>query len=156
MADIYDFGSHRAGEPPQDGPPRTRNQEILDRFLAEQKAATPQARLLNELRAMEETLMGNHRQYERLWEAAEQLGIRPPVRTAGQIVKEIASSWPTPLPPCLSFYRDDAPPEQQPPPAPVDMREYPSVTAALLADPQAFQADSGPSNDHDHGPDRGR
>ena len=157
MAEIYHFGSHRADEPPQDGSHRTRNQEILDRLRAEQEAAdTPQARLLSELRGMEETLLGNHRQYERLWEAAEQLGIRPPVRTAEQIVKEITSSWPTPLPPCFSFYGDDAPPEQQPPPAPVDMREYPSITDTLTNNPKYFLPDSGPSNDQDHGPERGR
>jgi hypothetical protein len=34
--------------------------------------------------------------------------------------------------------------------------QMPSLTAAILADPQSFLPESGPSNDHDHGPERGR
>jgi hypothetical protein len=88
-------------------PPLSRNQELLAQIQAQAKAAdTPENRLLNELRGMEETLLGNHRQYVRLWEAAAQLGITPPVRTASQIVAE-ADGFPAgtpPLPPSIEQY----------------------------------------------------
>jgi hypothetical protein len=104
MAKIIDFDPHRSSRKASQP---TRNQEILAQILAEAKAAdTPEARLLNKLRAMEETLLANHRQYVRLWEAADQLGITPPVRTAEQIVAE-ANGFPPgtpPLPPSLSPY----------------------------------------------------
>jgi hypothetical protein len=59
MAKIIDFGAHL---PPRDDQPRTSNREILDRIEAMAAAAdTPEARLLSELRGMEETLLGNHR-----------------------------------------------------------------------------------------------
>jgi hypothetical protein len=104
MAHILDFGSNRS---PENDPPRTRNQELLAQIQAAAEAAdTPEARLLSELRGMEETLLAKHREYVRLWEAADQLGIRPPVRTASQIVAE-ADGFPPgtpPLPPSLSPY----------------------------------------------------
>ena len=70
------FQFRRAPEPP----PKTKNQE--------------------------ETLLGNHRRYVRLWEEADRLGITPPVRTASQIVAE-ADGFPEgtpPLPHSLSPY----------------------------------------------------
>jgi hypothetical protein len=105
MPKIIDFETHRS---PENDPPRTRNQELLAQIQAEAKAAdTPEARLLNELRATEEILLANHRQYVRLWEAADQLGITPPVRTAEQIVRD-ADIPPGMLPvtPCLTPYTD--------------------------------------------------
>src|SRR5687768_12397219 len=89
MAEIYDFGSSRAGRPPREGPPRSRDQEILARLHAQLKAAdTPEARLLSELRGLEETLLGNQWRYARLWEAAEQLGIEPRLPTPAEIIAD--------------------------------------------------------------------
>jgi hypothetical protein len=114
MAEIHNFPSRQAHPSPQDAPLPSRNQEILARIQTDAKAQdTPEAKLLSELRGMEETLLANHRQYVRLWEAADQLGITPPVRTASQIVAE-ADGLPEgtpPLPPSLSFYTDAPDPE---------------------------------------------
>jgi len=65
----------------------SRNQQLLAQIQADAKVAdTPEARLLSEIRGMEETLLGNHRQYARLWNAAEQLGIKPSVAMPGEIL----------------------------------------------------------------------
>lgn len=104
MAEIYDLASYRAAKSPHEVPP-TRNQEILAQIQAQAKVAdTPEARLLNELRGMEETLLGKHRQYARLWEAADRLGINPPVRTGWQILADAEGMFPQgtpPLPPAI-------------------------------------------------------
>jgi hypothetical protein len=90
MAKIIDFDSHGS---PRNDPPSTRNQELLAQLQAQAKAAdTSQARLLNELRGMEATLLANHRQYVRLWDAARQHGIDPPVATAAEIIVKAADS----------------------------------------------------------------
>jgi hypothetical protein len=119
MAKVYDLDAYRNAERPQDEPPRSRNQEILAELQAKQQALdTPKARLLNELRGMEETLLAGHRRYARLWEAADQLGINPPVRTPSQILAEAEGMFPehTPsLPPSLSVSLD-APAEKLPSP----------------------------------------
>jgi hypothetical protein len=89
MAKIYDFGAYRAGPPPRDQPPLSRNREILARLQARLKAAdTPETRLVNELRGLEETLLGNHRRYARLWEDAERLGLKPPLPTPSEIGRD--------------------------------------------------------------------
>ena len=106
-------------------PPGTRNQQLLAQIRADAHAAdTPEARLLNELRGMEETLLGNHRRYARLREEADQLGISPPIRTASQIVAE-ADGFPQgtpPLPPSPSFL-SDTPGEMNQSPSPGDIAE---------------------------------
>lgn len=126
MAKIYDFGPGRGGEPLWDGPSRSRNQAILDELRAKLAADTPEARLLSELRGLEETLLGNHRTYVRLWEAADQLGITPPVRTAAQIVAEADTPEGWSLPPQLTPDGGD----------PAD-RSIPSA-AEIVAEPGRF------------------
>jgi hypothetical protein len=125
MAKIIDFGIHLS---PRDDPPRTPNQEILDRIKAMAEAAdTREARLLSELRGMEETLLANHRKYARLWEAAEQLGIVPPVRTAERIVADADPMFPEgtpPLPTCLSVMTGS--PEERTPADLVERARTPS------------------------------
>jgi hypothetical protein len=99
MAEIHDLAQLRAAKMPKEAR-QTPNQEILARIQARAQAAdTPEARLLTEMRAMEETLFANHRRYVRMWEAADQLGILPPVRTAKQIVADADPMFPVGTPP---------------------------------------------------------
>jgi hypothetical protein len=99
MAEFYDLDDFRVARSSQEEP-ATRNQKLLAEIRAKAELAnTPEARLLNELRSMEETLLANHRQYGRLWEAADQLGIDPAVRTSSQLAAAADGMFPEGVPP---------------------------------------------------------
>jgi hypothetical protein len=65
----------------------SRNRTSLAQLrIAHHASDTPTARLIAEIRGLEETLLGNHRQYARLLRCAAVLGIEPPVATPAEIV----------------------------------------------------------------------
>jgi hypothetical protein len=155
MAKIYELGAYQPNTQAPVDSPVSHNQEILARLQAMQEAyETPEARLVSELRGMEETLLANHRQYVRLWEAADRLGITPPVRTAEQIVREAdVPQGLSPLPPSLSSYTD-APVAESQSPAPAPPQPWPSeIAEANRQKPAGMEQgkDTGNSHENDAG-----
>ena len=110
MADVYDFQSRRAEGSTPNEPPRTRNQEILAQHQADAEAAdTPEARLLSATAAWRKHCWGITGSMSACGKRRISSCIKPPVRTAQQIVADADSMFPDgtrPLPPSLTPYTD--------------------------------------------------
>jgi hypothetical protein len=68
MAKIFRF-------PSRSTPPLSKNQQLLAEINAKAAAATPEQKLISQLKGAQETLQGAQRQYDRLVEEAEAKGM---------------------------------------------------------------------------------